>query len=141
MGLHGLHGKMGCCGYPDDDDDGGGGEETKPNLPYVLAKKTLYASGSIIVIPNLTWKLEQYQGPGIIANPEIYYRWRIIDTYYSDRLIYGRDYISGDGELVDLPDTVRAINDEPPGYSFNAIMEIQIGCNDNNGKITWPWPG
>jgi hypothetical protein len=94
------------------------GDECKP---YVMAAKTTNSANAI-------WDLTPYQGPGK-ARPKSTH-WRIIERSY--RLNYGNGTVNDERELVNLPDQFRT------GYAYNGYMELQIGCEDENGNISWP---
>jgi len=89
--------------------------------PYVMAKKTTNSA-------NPTWDLKPYQGPGKARKNTTH--WRLIERSY--RLQYGNGTVDDDHELVDLPDQFRT------SYYSNGYMELQIGCEDENGNIEWP---
>ena len=95
-----------------------GDDECKP---YVLARKTTNSQ-------NPVWDLTPYQGPGIAKRNTTH--WRIIELNY--RLQYGFGTVNLERELVGLPDQFRT------SYSYNGYMELQIGCEDENGNIEWP---
>ena len=90
--------------------------------PYVMARKTTNSQ-------NPVWDLTPYQGPGKARNGSTH--WRIIERSY--RLTYGNGTVNEDRELVNLPDQFRT------SYSYNGYMELQIGCEDENGNIDWPY--
>ena len=94
------------------------GNECKP---YVLARKTTNSQNPI-------WDLTPYQGPNIARKNSTH--WRIIERSY--RIIYGRGTVNDERELVDLPNQFRT------SYSYNGYIELQIGCEDENGNIEWP---
>lgn len=101
--------------------------------PRVIASK--------ITNPNSPrWDLTPYQGERI-GLPGA--RWRLRDVgeaHHNDRdqscsgVIYGNGSIDKDGKLVGLP------NEFVSGYSYNGYMQLQQGCVDENGNITWPCP-
>ncbi|MCL2118624.1 MAG: hypothetical protein FWH27_09385 [Planctomycetaceae bacterium] len=62
--------------------------------------------------------------------PICYTHWRIIERSY--RLNYGNGTVNDERELVSLPSQFRTT------YSYNGYMELQIGCEDENGNIEWP---
>ena len=90
--------------------------------PYVMARKTTNSANPI-------WDLTPYQGPGKARNGSTH--WRIIERSY--RLTYGNGTVNEDRELVNLPDQFRT------SYSYNGYIELQIGCEDENGNIDWPY--
>ena len=90
--------------------------------PYVMARKTTNSQNPI-------WDLTPYQGPGKARNGSTH--WRIIERSY--RLTYGNGTVDEYRELVNLPDQFRT------SYSYNGYIELQIGCEDENGNIDWPY--
>jgi len=89
--------------------------------PYVMARKTTNSA-------NPVWDLTPYQGPGKARIGSTH--WRIIESNY--RLNYGSGTVDDERELVSLPNQFRTT------YSYNGYMELQIGCEDENGNIEWP---
>lgn len=102
--------------------------------PKVIASKITNPSSP-------RWDLTPYQGEHI-GLPGA--RWRIRDvgeSHWNNRdngcsgSIYNNGSIDGDGVLTGLP------NEFVSGYSYNGYMQLQMGCVDENGNITWPCPG
>jgi len=89
--------------------------------PYVMAKMTTNSA-------NPTWDLTPYQGPGKARSGSTH--WRIIERGYRSQ--YSTGTVNDERELVALPNRFRT------GYSYNGYMELQIGCEDENGHISWP---
>jgi hypothetical protein len=89
--------------------------------PYIMARKTTNSANQI-------WDLTPYQGRGKAKKNTTH--WRIIESSY--RLNYGSGTVDDERELVDLPNQFRS------SYSYNGYMELQIGCEDENGNIEWP---
>jgi hypothetical protein len=89
--------------------------------PYVMASQTTNSANPI-------WDLTPYQGPGKAKKNSTH--WRIIERSY--RLQYGSGRITEERELENLPDQFRT------AYSYNGYLELQIGCADEKGNISWP---
>ena len=87
-----------------------------------------------------TWDLTPYQGDWVGLPGG---RWRIRDVgeaHHSNSdiscsgTLYYSGTIDGNGKLTGLPDKFVS------GYSYNGYMELQQGCLQEDGSITWPCP-
>ncbi|MGL6196612.1 MAG: hypothetical protein ACRC2T_17505 [Thermoguttaceae bacterium] len=73
------------------------------------------------------WDLREYQGDEM-APPGAY--WRLRET--GAGLFYGNGRVDANGKLAGLPDEFRS------NYSYNGYMQLEIGCEDEEGTIKWP---
>lgn len=89
--------------------------------PYVLASKTVNRNTDPVM------DLTPYQGPG--HNYPLN-KWRLIETGY--HLVYYSGDIDCDGKLVGLPSQFVS------NYYYNGYMQLQVGCVQENGSVTWP---
>ena len=101
--------------------------------PRVIASKITNPSSPV-------WDLTPYQGDRV-GLPGAVWRFRDVgEAHHNDSsascsgVIYNTGNINSNGKLVGLPSEFRS------GYSYNGYMQLQQGCVDEKGNITWPCP-
>jgi hypothetical protein len=83
--------------------------------------------GTFTTNSTTPWDLREYQGDEM-ASPGAY--WRLRET--GAGLFYGSGHVGSNGELTGLPDEFRS------SYNYNGYMQLEIGCENEEGTIQWP---
>lgn len=86
------------------------------------------------------WDLTPYQGKNV-GTPGGYWRIRDVGESHHNNSeepcsgsIYNSGSINNKGELEGLPDEFVS------GYYYDGYMELQQGCEDEDGNLVWPCP-